>query len=212
MIWQTVAFQYIFSNLYSIPMRHKLPGEFPAQRPVTRSFDVFFDLCLNKRLSTQSWGWWFETLSRPFWRHCNVPTLTTSAWHSMPSGWQSLGQRKRNSSQFPVTVMVFSILPKQMDRTNQDIVGEYYVYNDAGEFVHTDKMKARVEHYARQLNVKFEWPSNELPGVPPTAGPSQCVCDPDMQSTQRNRIQQASWASWHRSWDAESWCEAEVDC
>ena len=24
------------------------PGEFPAQRPVTRSFDVFFDLCLNK--------------------------------------------------------------------------------------------------------------------------------------------------------------------
>ena len=35
--------------------------EFPAQRPVTRSFDVFFDLRLNKRLSKQSWGWWFET-------------------------------------------------------------------------------------------------------------------------------------------------------
>ena len=31
--------------------------EFPAQRPVTWSFDVFFD----KRLSKQSWGWWFET-------------------------------------------------------------------------------------------------------------------------------------------------------
>ena len=46
-------------------------GEFPAQRPVTRSFDVFFDLCLNKRLRKQSWGWWFETLSRPLWRHCN---------------------------------------------------------------------------------------------------------------------------------------------
>ena len=46
-------------------------GEFPAQRAVTRSFDVFFDLCLNKRLSKQSWGWWFETLSRPLWRHCN---------------------------------------------------------------------------------------------------------------------------------------------
>ena len=48
-----------------------LPGEFPAQRPVTRSFDVFFDLRLNKRLNKQSWGWWFETLSRPFWRHRN---------------------------------------------------------------------------------------------------------------------------------------------
>ena len=48
------------------------PGEFPAQRPVTRSFDVFFDLRLNKRLNKQSWGWWFETLSRPFWRHRNA--------------------------------------------------------------------------------------------------------------------------------------------
>ena len=24
-----------------------VPGEFPAQRPVTRSFDIFFDLHLN---------------------------------------------------------------------------------------------------------------------------------------------------------------------
>ena len=32
----------------------------------------FFDLHLNKRLSKQSWGWWFETLSGPLWRHCNV--------------------------------------------------------------------------------------------------------------------------------------------
>ena len=41
------------------------------QRPVTRSFDVSFDLCLNKRLSKQWWGWWFETPSRPLWRHRN---------------------------------------------------------------------------------------------------------------------------------------------
>ena len=46
-------------------------GEFPAQRPVMRSFDVFFDLRLNKRLSKQSWGWWFETPSHPLWRHCS---------------------------------------------------------------------------------------------------------------------------------------------
>ena len=48
-----------------------VPGEFPTQRPVTRSFDVFFDLRLNKRLSKQSWGCWLETLSRPLWRHRN---------------------------------------------------------------------------------------------------------------------------------------------
>ena len=46
-------------------------GEFPAQRPVTRSFDVFLDLGLNKRFSKQSRGWWFETQSRQLWRHSN---------------------------------------------------------------------------------------------------------------------------------------------
>ena len=39
------------------------PTPHPTQRPVTRSFDVYFDLSQNKRLSKQSWGWWFETLS-----------------------------------------------------------------------------------------------------------------------------------------------------
>ena len=53
------------------------PGEFHAQRPVTRSFDVFFYLRLNKRLSKQSRGWWFETLSRPLWRHRNVKSDAT---------------------------------------------------------------------------------------------------------------------------------------
>ena len=48
------------------------PRWIPAQRPVTRSFDVFFDLRPNKRLSKQWWGWWFETPSCPLWRHCNV--------------------------------------------------------------------------------------------------------------------------------------------
>ena len=46
-------------------------GEFPAQRQVTRNFDVFFDLRLNKRLSKLSQGWWFETPSQSLWRHCN---------------------------------------------------------------------------------------------------------------------------------------------
>ena len=46
------------------------PCEFPTQRPVTRSFDVFFDRRLNKRLSNQPWGRWFETPSWSLWR-CN---------------------------------------------------------------------------------------------------------------------------------------------
>ena len=59
------------------------PGELPTQRPVTRSSDVFFDLRLNKGLSKQSWGWWFETLSRPLWCQCN-------------DGWLSGHERNRN--------------------------------------------------------------------------------------------------------------------
>ena len=62
-----------FSALLAIYAGNKpVPGDFPTQRPVTRSFDVFFNVRLNKRLSKQSWGWWFETLSPPLWRHCNV--------------------------------------------------------------------------------------------------------------------------------------------
>ena len=51
-------------------------GEFSAQRLVTWGFDVFFDLHPNKRLSKQSWDWWFETPSRPLWRLSNnVPCV-----------------------------------------------------------------------------------------------------------------------------------------
>ena len=46
-------------------------GEFPWQRPVTRSFDLFFDLRLNKRLSKQTWDCWFETPPCSLWCHCN---------------------------------------------------------------------------------------------------------------------------------------------
>ena len=56
-----------------------LCGEFTGHwwRPVTRSFGVFFDLHLNERLSKQSWGWWFETISRPLWHHSNGTAIST---------------------------------------------------------------------------------------------------------------------------------------
>ena len=65
-------------------------GEFPTQRPVTRSFDVFFELPLNTWLSKQSLGWWFETPSRPLWRHYNGQHRGTKHnWHS-DSMWKYL--------------------------------------------------------------------------------------------------------------------------
>ena len=60
-------------NIFRVtgPLCGEFTGEFPAQRLVTRSFDVFFDLRLNKQFSKQSWGWWVETLSQSLWRHSN---------------------------------------------------------------------------------------------------------------------------------------------
>ena len=57
-----------FSALLAIcAVNSPIAGEFPTQRPVARSFDVFFDL----RVSKQSWGWWFDTPSSSLWHHCN---------------------------------------------------------------------------------------------------------------------------------------------
>ena len=67
------------------------PGEFPTQRPVTQSFGVFFGLCLNKRLSKQPWGWWFETPSWSLWRQGNARNLKA---YDFSSFWFS----KRNLS------------------------------------------------------------------------------------------------------------------
>ena len=51
-----------------------LCGEFTRwiSRTKASDADVFFDVRLNIRLSKQSLGWWFETPSRPLWRHRNV--------------------------------------------------------------------------------------------------------------------------------------------
>ena len=56
-------------------------GEFPLQRPVTRSLDIIFDLCLNKRLNKQSWGWWSETPSLPYYcPACRTSLIATRFW------------------------------------------------------------------------------------------------------------------------------------
>ena len=56
-----------------------VPGEFPLQRPVTRSFGVFFYLRLNKRLNKQTWGRWFETS----YAHYDVAVMSTKMCYKM---------------------------------------------------------------------------------------------------------------------------------
>ena len=62
-----------FSALLAICLGYSpVTSEFPAPRPATRSFGVFFDLWLNKPLSKQSGGWWLQTPLPSLWRHCYV--------------------------------------------------------------------------------------------------------------------------------------------
>ena len=54
-----------------------LCGEFTGHRWIPRTKGQWCGaswICawiLNKSLSKQWWGWWFETASPPLWRHCN---------------------------------------------------------------------------------------------------------------------------------------------
>ena len=49
-----------------------ITSKFPSQRPVTQSFDVVFDRCLNKQLSKQLRRQWFEMPSCSLLSHCDV--------------------------------------------------------------------------------------------------------------------------------------------
>ena len=74
-------------------------GGFPSWRLATRSFDVFFELRLNKRLGKQSKRRWFQTLSCSLWRYCNANDLLvgglvwyqkyTLCWHK-EKWWASM--------------------------------------------------------------------------------------------------------------------------
>ena len=78
-----------------------------AQRPVTQSFDVFFDLRPNKRLSQQWWGWLFETPLYPLWRHSNskaylhflsFPDIEVAHMVEIPPYWRQRADDIKNRS------------------------------------------------------------------------------------------------------------------
>ena len=94
--WWRYQMETISALLALCEWNSPVTGEFPSQRPVTRSFDFFFDLRLNKRLSKQQRRWWFETPSCSLWRHCNE-------WHHSASLYES----NKSMSTFTTTVRPF---------------------------------------------------------------------------------------------------------
>ena len=77
------------------------PRWIPRQRPVAPSFDVFFDLRLNKRLSKQSWSWRFETPLCPLWRHCNTFVREYFRWTNIVLDNDLTHQSMETSSKYP---------------------------------------------------------------------------------------------------------------
>ena len=93
-VMMTSSDGYVFRVTGPCTGNSPVTGEFPAQRPVTRSFDVFFHLSLNKqlKLSKQSQGRWFETPSCPLWHHCNGIIIFSFGVAVLPVDYHSCDQ------------------------------------------------------------------------------------------------------------------------
>ena len=75
--WKSGHVMMTSSNGNIFRVTGHLCGEFTGPRwiPRTKASDAELRCAFNKRLSKQSWGWWFETPLCPLWRHCNVTSL-----------------------------------------------------------------------------------------------------------------------------------------
>ena len=116
----------IFSALLALCVGNSpVTGEFPSPRPVTHSFDVFFDLRLDKRLSKQSWRRWFETLLFSLWRHSNAEMVPSS----IGQWWQGMTRKH-----FPLRAHSMGILPSLVDSRHKGLVtlASYQIRKIAG--------------------------------------------------------------------------------
>ena len=91
-----------------------LCGEFTAQGQWRGPLMLSFDLRLNKPLSKQSWGWWFETPLRPLWRHfyehCQTRTLKQwTRWQHKDSYIHHLGRLKQSVCLLSAGHVIYSL-------------------------------------------------------------------------------------------------------
>ena len=140
-----------FSALLAICAENSpVPGEFSTQRPVTRSFDVYFDLRPNKGLSKQLWGWWFETQSCPLWRHRNVLHNNVSTFNVIPKSLSIISHygdviMGAIASQITSITIVYST-----------------VYSDADQRKHQSSASLAFvrEIHRKPVNSPHKWPVN----------------------------------------------------
>ena len=111
-----------------------LCGEFtghrwiPRTRPVTRSFDVFFDLRLYKRLIKQSWGWWFETPSRSSWRHSNGYVWNKMLWTKILGHYNDIIMGTMASQITSLTIIYSTVYSDADQRKHQSSASLAFVW------------------------------------------------------------------------------------
>ena len=168
-------------------------GGFPSQMPVTRSFDVFFDLGLNKRLSKQWRRTWFRPPSRSLWRYCY--SLRSSAYNIITKDVQhrSIPNTDNNTQQNENRVHIpWAVL--QFGRLSNPIYYSEGIMRSIASWLFTQLIV-----YSRiKINIKAprHWP---LWGEPPVTGrfPSQRTSNAEMFSFD-DVIMQFQWMhSWH---------------
>ena len=161
----SVVYMMTSSNGIIFSVTGSLCGEFtgPQWIPLTKANDAelwsFYDLCLNKRLSKQSWGWWYETPSRPLRRHCNKPTPR-----------HHLGQRSWYHDNSAISCHVMTPCPSRGSWMQDKIV---YIFYDSQRCVFKKKERQLIFSYitdellSNWLHERNHPPSNKYKyGVP----------------------------------------------
>ena len=71
---------------------HWSPVNYTRKGQWRRALMFSLNSALNKCLSKQSWGWWFQTPTRSLWRNCNVKLRThDNAYCDNKSTWRTGG-------------------------------------------------------------------------------------------------------------------------
>ena len=124
--------------------------------PVAWSFDVFFDLHLNKRLIKQSWRRWFETQSSSLWRHCNVlVAFQLLVWQPRTDTWNLRVMRI-----VPVILLPCVKSPKHLVQHFRSLTSEYSKWTSRSlQSVKRLLPKAydKIRLSTRSVSVRFCW-------------------------------------------------------
>ena len=175
----------IFSVLLALCAGNSpVTGELPSQRPVTWNFEVFFDLCLNKQLNKQSWGWWFETPSRSLWRHCNVYIMNTPPLLLSRLTWEAKFSDMRR---FASRLWLLRADESHMSKiTHSEITGSCFQCDAKWVLMHQGRGRVcpnensdRAEAY--WLKSPRSWSNHTL-----CAGPAWLVIERERKSRERN--------------------------